>query len=163
MQPLFLFLDPYLIWFYRLTGRVELNFFLGTVAVAFLALLLGELSSSLASFLVRRACVEVACEARKYQGLSMAALKSGDRLAYEAANRLANDAFNKSFFMQAALSATFFWPVFFILGWLQCRFFALSFAIPFTGLTLGYIGVFILVYIPVYILYQRTRRFICTK
>lgn len=156
MQP-YLLLDPYLIWFFRLTGQAWLNFLLGTLVVAVLALLVGELTSFLASFLVRRHFQEVAGEAKKYQELSMEALKTGDRPAYEAANKLANDAFSKSFFMQLALSATFFWPIFFVLGWMQYRFFELEFPIPFTGYSLGYIGVFILVYIPVYILFKQVK------
>ena len=158
MHPLYLFLDPYLIWFYRLTGQAAVNFLLGTLAVAVLALLVGEFTSFLASFVVRRHFEQVAGEAKRYQNLSMEALKSGDRPAYEAANELANDAFSKSFFMQMALSATFFWPIFFALGWMQYRFFELEFPIPFTGYSLGYIGVFILLYIPVYILFKKIKR-----
>jgi hypothetical protein len=157
MNP-YLFLDPYLIWFFRLTGQAEWNFLLGTLMVALLALLVGEFTSFLASFLVRRHFTQVAGEAKKYQELSMEALKAGDRPAYEAANKLANDAFSKHFFMQLALSATFFWPIFFFLGWMQYRFFELEFPIPFTGYSLGYIGIFILLYIPVYILFKKIKR-----
>ena len=67
----------------------------------------------------------------------MEALKAGDRPAYEAANKLANEAFSKSFFMQLTLSATFFWPVFFALGWMQYRFLEIEFPIPGTGLVPG--------------------------
>ena len=158
MHPLYLFLDPYLIWFYRMTGQAAVNFFLGTLAVAVLALLVGEFTSFLASFLVRRHFQEVAGEAKKYQDLSMEALKAGDRPAYEAANQVANEAFNKSFFMQVALSATFFWPIFLALGWMQYRFLEVEFPLPFIGFSLGYIGVFILLYIPVYILFKRVKR-----
>ena len=49
MHPVFLFLDPYLIWFYRLTGHAALNFLLGTLVVASLAFLVGEFTSFLAS------------------------------------------------------------------------------------------------------------------
>ena len=157
MNP-YLFLDPYLIWWFRLTGQAGLNFLLGTLAVAMLALLVGEFTSFLASFLVRRHSQEVAGEARKYQELSMEALKAGDRPAYEAANKLANEAFNKSFFMQITLSATFFWPVFLILGWMQYRFLEVEFPLPFVGFSLGYIGVFILLYIPAYVLCKRVKR-----
>jgi len=97
MPSLYLFLDPYLIWFYRLTGQTGWNFLIGTSVVAVLALMVGELTSLLASLLVRRHFTQVAGEAKKYQDLSMEALKAGDRPAYEAANKLANDAFNKSF------------------------------------------------------------------
>lgn len=158
MHPLYLSLDPYLIWFYRLTGRAEVNFFLGTVVLASLALLVGELTSCLASFLVRRRYEPVAREAKKYQELSLEALKAGDRPAYEATNKLANEAFSKSFFMQLALSATFFWPIFFILGWMQYRFLEVEFPLPFVGFSLGYIGVFILLYIPVYLLFKKIKR-----
>ena len=157
MHP-YLFLDPYLIWFFRLTGQVGLNFLLGTSVVAVLALLVGEFTSFLASFMVRGHFEQVASEAKKYQELSMEALKAGDRSAYEAANKLANEAFSKSFFMQLALSATFFWPIFFFLGWMQYRFFEQEFAIPSTGYSLGYIGVFILLYIPIYILFKKIKR-----
>ena len=34
MHPVYLWLDPYLIWFYRLTGSAEVNFLLGTLALA---------------------------------------------------------------------------------------------------------------------------------
>jgi hypothetical protein len=153
-----IFLDPYLIWFFRLTNQAWLNFLLGTLAVALLTILVGDLTSYLASSLVRRRYTEVAAEARRYQNLSMEALEAGDRPAYDAANKLANDAFNKSFYMQLALSATFFWPVFFALGWMQYRFFELDFPIPFIGLTLGYIGMFILAYIPAYVLFKKIKR-----
>ncbi len=158
MPPVFQWIDPYLIWCYRITGHALGDFLLGTLAAAILALLVGELTSFLASSVVRRRYQEVAGEAKKYQNLSIEALKAGDRPAYEAANQVANEAFNKSFFMQVALSATFFWPVFFILGWMQVRFLEVEFLLPFVGFSLGYIGVFILLYIPVYILYKQTKR-----
>ena len=158
MPPFFQWLDPYLIWCYRITGHALADFLLGTLAAAVLALLVGEFTSCLASFLVRRRYQEVAGEAKKYQDLSMEALKAGDRPAYEAANQVANEAFNKSFFMQIALSATFFWPVFLILGWMQYRFLEVEFPLPFVGFSLGYIGVFILLYIPVYVLFKRVKR-----
>lgn len=157
IPPFFQLIDPYLIWCFRITGHALADFFLGTLAVAFLALLVGEFTSFLASIVVRRHFEQVAGEAKKYQNLSMEALKSGDRPAYEAANQIANEAFNKSFFMQVALSATFFWPVFFILGWMQVRFLEIEFPLPFVGFSLGYIGVFILFYIPAYILYKKTK------
>jgi hypothetical protein len=157
MHPLYLFLDPYLIWGYRLTAQAGLNFLLGTLVLALLALLVGEFTSFLASSLVRRRFQEVAGEAKKYQDLSMEALEAGARPAYEAANKLANEAFSKSFFMQMTLSATFFWPVFLLWGWMQYRFLELEFPIPFTGISLGYIGIFILLYIPVYILFKKIK------
>lgn len=155
MHPVYLFLDPYLIWFYRLTGHAALNFLLGTFVLASLAFLVGECTSNLAISLVKRHVGRVTDEAKKYQDLSMEALKAGDRPAYEATNKLANDAFGKSFFMQLTLSATFFWPIFFALGWMQCRFLRMEFPIPGTSWSLGYIGGFILIYILAYLILKR--------
>lgn len=158
MHPLYLFLDPYLIWFYRLTGSASANFLLGTFVVAVLTLLVGEFTSYLAWLAVRRHIEPITNEARKYQELSMEALKGGDRPAYEAANKLANEAFGKSFFMQLALSATFFWPIFFVLGWMQARFAEVELPLPFLGWSPGYLGVFLILYIPVYFGWKRLQR-----
>ena len=158
MPPVYLVLDPYLIWFYRLTGHAGLNFLLGTFVLAWLSLLVGEATSSLAALLVRRHIGGVSAEAKKYHDLSMEALKAGERPAYEAANTLANEAFGKSFFMQVALSATFFWPVFFGLGWMQTRFFEMEFPLPLVGWRLGYIGAFVPLYVAAYFLFKAVKQ-----
>jgi hypothetical protein len=88
----------------------------------------------------------------------MEALKSGDRPAYEAANKLANEAFGKSFYSQVALSATFVWPIFFALGWMQYRFLEVTFPLPFISFSLGYIGVFLLLYIAAYFAFKPVKR-----
>ncbi len=158
MHPVYLPLDPYLIWFYRLTGQAALDFFLGTFFLAWLALLVGEFTSKLAAFVVKRPVGRVTEEAKKYHELSLTALKSGDRPAYEAANKMANEAFSKSFFMQLTLSATFFWPIFFVLGWMQYRFLYLEFPVPFVHVSLGFIGIFIIVYGLAYVTYKQLKR-----
>jgi hypothetical protein len=158
MHPVYLWLDPYLIWFYRVSGSAELNFLLGTLVLAVLSLLVGELTSFLASLVVRRHFEQVAGEAKRYQDMSMEALKAGDRPAYEAANKLANEDFGKSFFMQIALSATFFWPIFFALGWMQYRFLEVAFPLPFIGFSLGFTGVFVILYIAAYFIFRPLKR-----
>ncbi len=158
MPWFFLVLDPYLIWFYRLTSHPGLNFFLGTLALAAHALALGEASHLLVRSLIRRHLEETAAKARHYQELSLEALKAGDRAAYEAANRLANEAFGKSFFQQLALSAPFLWPIAVALAWMQYRFLELEFPLPGLGLSLGFAGIFILCYVAVYLLWKRLRR-----
>jgi hypothetical protein len=158
MHPVYLYLDPYLIWCYRLTGSAEVNFLLGTLALAVFSLLVGEFTSFLASFIVRRHFEQVTGEAKRYQDLSIEALKAGDRPAYEGANKLANEAFGKSFYSQVALSATFVWPIFFALAWMQHRFLEVEFPLPFIGFSLGYIGVFILLYIAAYFGFKPVKR-----
>jgi hypothetical protein len=157
MHPFYLFLDPFLIWFYRLTGNAWADFFLGTLVLACLTLLIGEVTVSLAFRFIRKPLDQSAAEAAKYQNLSMDALKAGDKAAYTAANKLANDAFGKSFFQQATLSAAFLWPVFFALAWMQSRFLDMEFPLPFSDWSLGYIGMFLLLYIPAVILFKRVK------
>ncbi len=159
MSPLFLFLDPYLIWLFRLSGHGFADFLLGTLTLACLSLIIGEVSSCLASLAIKKPFTAATAEATKYQRLSMEALAEGDRPTYKAANRLANEAFGRSFFMQVAVSAAYLWPIFFVLAWMNYRFAGVEFLpLPLTDRSLGFIGVFLLVYIPAYILWRRLRR-----
>jgi hypothetical protein len=162
MPPLFLWLDPCLIWFFRLTDQAAVNFFIGTAVMAFLSLLLGKLSAGAVLATGRRYSLRLSGEAKKYQDLSIQALQVGDRPAYEAANKLANEAFNKSFYLGVAQSAAFFWPVGFILAWMQYRFLGLAFPIPLIGWPVGYIGVFILLYIAAWWLLKILTRLLPT-
>lgn len=148
-------LDPYLIWFYRRTGHPVANFYLGTFVLTFHALALGELSLWLARKLVGRHLEEITAQARHYHDLSIEALKAGDKAAYEAANKLATEAFGKSFFQQLALSAAFFWPVPVALAWMQYRFLGVEIPLPGTGFSVSFIGAFILCYIPAYFIWKR--------
>ena len=155
MSPFFLVFDPFLIRFYRLTGDAWANFLMGTLVLAVFALIIGEFTISLAFLAVKKRIDRVTEESRRYQDLSLDALKAGDKQAYKAANKLANDAFGQSFFMQIALSAAFLWPVFFALAWMDYRFSGLEFPLPVASYSLGYIGVFILVYAAAYLLFKR--------
>jgi hypothetical protein len=159
MSPVFVFLDPYLIWLFRVSGHGLADFLTGTLILACLSLLLGEISSALASLAIKRPIAEAVAKAAKYQQLSMEALAEGDKEAYRAANRLANEAFGKMFFMQVAVSAAYLWPIFFALAWMNYRFAEVEFIpLPLINRSLGYIGVFILLYIPAYISFRSVRR-----
>jgi hypothetical protein len=158
MQPLFQFLDQYLIVLYRLTGHVGVDFVIGTLVLAFICLVLGELTIFLVFLFIRKHIDAKTTEAEKYQNLSMDALKAGNKEAYLAANKLAKDAFGHSFFQQAALSAAFLWPVCFALGWMQERFLDMEFPLPFVGVSLGYIGVFIIIYVAAYFLFKGVKK-----
>jgi len=146
MPWLFIILDPYLIWFYRLTGYAPADFGIGTFTLALMAVVIGEFSLSLAYLGTRNRIEQITDETVKYQNLSVEALTAGDQEAYQAANRLANDAFGRSFFLQIALSAAFLWPVCLALAWRSHRFAGLEFPPPFLPYSLGYIGVFLAIY-----------------
>ena len=154
MHPVFLFLDPYLIWFYRITGHARLDFIIGTFTLALMAVIIGELNIALAYLAARRRIEQVTDEAVKYQNLSLDALTAGDKGAYRAANRLANDAFGHSFFMQIALSAAFLWPAGFCLAWMSHRFGELEFPVPYLHFSFGYIGVFLILFIVAYFVFK---------
>jgi hypothetical protein len=158
MNPIFRFFDPALIYFYRITGYAPADFVIGTFVLALLAVVLGELTVWLVLLVAKRSMAHTALEAQKYQALSMDALACGDRHSYEATNQLANDAFGKTFYTQMAFSGAFIWPICVALAWMQYRFLDLVFPIPFIGLSLGYIGIFILLFIPAYFLFKRLKR-----
>jgi len=157
MPWIFLVLDPYLIWGYRLTGQATLNFILGTAVLVACSLLLGEISAFLASRAIRKYADQIRGEASRYQQISLDALAAGDRKTYQATNELANEAFGKTFYVQVAQSGAFFWPAVFALAWLQYRFFEVEFPLPLVGFPLGYIGVFILIYILIYLGWKRVK------
>lgn len=150
-------IDPFLIWFYRITGYTLLDFFIGTMVLAFIALVIGEYSISAIFLATRKHINKSSDEAIKYQNMSVDALKSQNKQAYTAANKLANDAFGVNFFQQIALSASFLWPIPFALAWMQYRFLKVDFPIPFTGFSVNYIAVFVLVYVVAYFLFKRVK------
>jgi hypothetical protein len=150
--------DPYMIWFYRLTGYAFVDFILGTLAVAWIALLVGELTASIVFLAGRRRVDAATSEARRYQDLSMEALSAGDKEAYRAANKMANDAFGRSFFMQIALSAAYLWPAFLALDWMSLRFAEVEFPLLFSNRSIGFIGVFIVMYVTAYIMLKVIKR-----
>jgi hypothetical protein len=155
MPPFFVAVDPYLIWFYRLPSNEYAGFFLGTFVLALICLILGDVTFSLASRLLGKHLDRVATEAIKYQDLSIDAAKAGDKASFKVVNKLANDAFGRSFFSVMAFSMTRLWPVPFALAWMQYRFLEVEFPIPGTKWSLGYIGAFIIIYIIAYLAWNR--------
>lgn len=156
-ESIYLVIDPWLIWFYRITGYAFVDFLLGTFVLAWIALLLGEMTISVSFLLVRRKIELVNQQMGKYQTMSMEALQAGDQQAYKAANKLANDAFGRSFFMQIALSAAFLWPIFFALEWMSLRFSDVEFEMLFSNRSMGFTGVFIVMYALAYIIFKRIK------
>jgi hypothetical protein len=154
MHPAFLVVDPFLIRLYRLTGYAPADFIIGTFALALMAVIIGEVTISLAYLLARKRIERVTNEAVKYQNLSIDALTSGDREAYRAANHLANDAFGHSFFLQIALSAAFLWPICFALAWMSYRFGDVEFPLPYLPVSLGYIAVFLCLFVAAYFAFK---------
>jgi hypothetical protein len=159
MQMPFFFrlLDPFLIWFYRITGYALVDFFIGTFVLALIAVIIGEFSISAIFLATRKHIDQSTQDAIKYQNMSVDALAHANKPAYSAANKLANDAFGLSFFQQIALSAAFLWPIPFALAWMQYRFLGVDFPVPFTGYSVSFVAVFVLVYLVAYFLFKRVK------
>lgn len=157
MPSFFRLIDPFLIWFYRITGHALLDFFIGTFVLALITLIIGEFSISAIFLATRKHIDQSALDAIKYQNLSMDALAHADKQAFTAANKLANDAFGLSFFQQIALSCAFLWPIPFALAWMQCRFLGVDFPVPFTGYSVSFIPLFVLNYAAAYFLFKRVK------
>jgi hypothetical protein len=157
MHSAYLVVDPYLIWMYRITGYAFVDFMLGTFLLAFIALILGEFTISVVFLITRKRIDKVTDEIIRYQNLSMDALQAGETAAYNAANKLANDAFGRSFFMQIALSGAFLWPIPFAMVWMQYRFADLEFPLLFTEHSLGFPAVFIVLYAAAYLMFRRVK------
>ncbi|MFZ2089531.1 MAG: hypothetical protein WAU47_13235, partial [Desulfobaccales bacterium] len=102
LNNFFQVLDSYLIWFYRFTGQAGVDFIIGTFVLAFLCLVIGEITVSLASRLTSKRLDQHSEEAAHYHYLAIDALKAGDKEAYTNINKLANEAFGHTFFQQAA-------------------------------------------------------------
>lgn len=156
-QGLFSAIDPYIIWFYRLTGYTFIDFLIGTLVLAFVTLLIGEFTISLAFLANREAIQKNNDDIMRYQHISVSAIEEKDKKSYTAANKLANDAFGKSFFHQIALSTGFLWPIPFALGWMQHRFVDVDFRILFTNLTVQYPIFFFSMFALCYIAFKRIK------
>ena len=87
---------------------------------------------------------------RRYQEISLRALEEKDKKSFQAADKVAKEAFGQSFVLGLCLGIGSIWPCFFALGWLQHRFgYAYTVKLPLVGWPMGYIGVFIICYLLV--------------
>lgn len=116
------FLDPYLIQPFRIVQDPHMGFFLGCLFLAFLAVIIGDVTMALAYMVNRKAHQAHQGEMRRNNDLSFQALAEKDKDAFKACNTMANEAFGKNFFLGATLFCASIWPVALALGWLDFRF-----------------------------------------
>ena len=154
--------DSILITFYRITGHSLLDYFIGTMTLAFLCVVIGELSISLAIKFNKRYLDAMAKEMKEKEMLSIEAYRSGDKAGYKSLNKEATDVWGKHFFTMVAYAAGILWPIPFALGWMQTRFHGVAFDLAFPlslifGQTVGYIFTFIPLYVLCRILFKYMR------
>ncbi len=154
--------DGFLIFFYRFTGDPFVNFIIGTLCLAFLCVLIGEFTVSLALKFNKGYFEELAADMDRKEKLSIRAYESGDKAGYRALNKEATDAWGKRFFTMMGYSAGIFWPIPFALGWMQMRFQAVQFDLAFPlsaifGQTAGYTFIFVPLYVLCRIIFKYLR------
>ncbi len=157
MHPYIIPVDSFLIFFFRLTGYAFIDFLIGTLVLAFLAVIVGEITISLLFLINRRHIATLSENVERYHNISIEALKAGDKSAYQAANKIANDAYGRSFFYQVTLSAGFIWPAFFALLWMSHRFSDVSFQVLFTNQTVNYACPFVALYIAAVLVFRKIK------
>ncbi len=157
--------DGFLIGFYRFTGHPFLDYLVGTMCLALLCVLVGEVTVSLAIRFNQRYIDEMAQEMNQKEKMSMAAYQAGDKPGYKALNKQATDAWGKHFFTMVGYSAGMLWPIPFALGWMQTRFHGVDFDLAFPlsllfGKTVGYLFTFIPIYILSRIVFKYMRPYL---
>jgi hypothetical protein len=154
-------IDPILIFFYRIPENSMAGFFLGTFVLSLLCVPLGEVALVLVARANRSHYLKLKGETVRMHNLSVKAILSKEKEAYTSCNKIANEAFGRYFFAQLGLGASALWPLPFALGWMSTRFsevtFPLPFAIPGIGDSVAYPAVFIPLYIFSRIIFGKMR------
>ena len=153
-------LDPFLIAPYRFFENPTLGWWAGTFVLACWAVLIGELTVALVYRINRKPVADHWKQTNYYHEQSLKAKAAGDEKAYEGINKLANEAYGKSFFLFIAMGMASIWPAFFAAAWLNMRFGHLAFLLPkwAGGLELSFLTPFVLLYLAVRILFSRIKR-----
>ncbi len=143
---------------YRFWGNPVIGWWLGTFLLALWSTILGRLTMTLVFRVNRKTVRESVEQTANHHQQSMNALRSGDKSAFKAINTLANEAYGKTFFLQVAMASSSLWPVPLALAWLEMRFSSVNFPfplnLPFTGGTVNYVFIFLLVYICTRIMFN---------
>jgi len=165
LDTLVLQADSFLIAFYRITGYSLFDYFIGTMFLGFLCVVIGELSVSLAIRFNKRYLDSMSSEMVEKERLSLEAHRAGDTEGYKALNKEATDVWGKHFFTMVAYSAGILWPLPFALGWMQTRFADVEFNLAFPlslifGKSVGYIFTFIPIYILCRIFFKYMRPYL---
>lgn len=161
MSVFFNLVDGVLIAPYRWIGDPLCGFWLGTAILAFLCLVVGELTYALVFLGQSKRFFAMQDKARHYHNLSVDAIHAGNKDAYLAANTLAQEEFGQGFFAQAALGLSSIWPLPFALGWLAMRFEGITLhVLPLLDLPVNYVCVFVVVYVTLRLSLGRWRRHI---
>jgi hypothetical protein len=152
LNQFYLTIDSTIISFYRLSGIPMLDYMIGTFILSIIAVIIGELTVSLALKANMPYINGLAKEMKTKEHLAIKAYEKGDQTGYKALNKQATDAWGKKFFSMMGHSAAILWPIPFALGWMQMRFHGIEFdmvypvslVIPSVGYTFSFFPIYIL-------------------
>lgn len=167
MEQFLVWLDPWLIFPYRLLENPETAFMLGTATLALQCIILGLSSMQLGFYLHAKRLEKWQGKMQHYHTLSEQALRAGDKESYKAINSRAHHAFGHHFSLSGALFVVSLWPVPMALAWMGLRFQdvapSLSFSLPLFGQNPSMLFWFLLCYIPLRMLCSRLKNIMLRK
>jgi len=154
--------DPLLIYPYRLFKNPMTGWWVGTFCLAMWAVILGEITQAIANRVNNKAISANLDDTIYYHEQSMKAKQAGDDIAWQGINKLANEAYGKSFFLLMAMGMAGLWPAFFAAAWLDRRFGNINFVLPdiVGGFELSFLAPFILFYIFQRMTWAYSRKFL---
>ena len=159
IQNILNFIDPVLIYPYRLFDNPMVGWWVGTFCLAAWAVLIGEITMAIANRVNKATISSNLADTMYYHEQSMKAKQAGDDEAYKGINKLANESYGKSFFLLMAMGMAALWPAFFAAAWLDERFGGIKFTMPVWagGLELSFVAPFILVYIFLRVTWSKSK------
>jgi hypothetical protein len=150
LHHLWIWADFILISPYRWLENPVAGFFLGTLVLSLWCVLVGKVTGLVVWMINRSHMESLERKTVTMHNLSLKAILLRDKASYTACNKEANDAFGRYFFAQLAAGAATLWPVPFAVAWMETRFNAVTFPLPyllgFTAPAVGYLAIFLLCY-----------------
>ncbi len=139
---------------YRWIADPAWAWWLGTGLLCLWAVVVGDITYRVVSLINKRFVKERNQEMTSWQNRAMNALRAGNKEVYTGANKLATDAFGRSFFMQLAMGLSSLWPAFLGAAWLQLRFQGVPVLVPQTDWELRWLPVYVVMYILIRVSYS---------
>ena len=137
-----------------------IDYFIGTLLLAMIAVLIGDFTTSLVYRANRSYFRNLNSRLGEMHNSSMVALRIKDKAGYKAVNREANDTFGMLFFGMFGLSASYLWPAFFALAWMQTRFEGIQFPLFIKNWTTNYFLTFLVLYILARIIFWKLKPYL---
>lgn len=152
-------LDAFLLAPFTWLASPLASFWLGSALLAAYATLMGEIVAGLLFLTHKSYYIELQDKMIHMHNVSVDALHQSDKKSYLAANKLAQEAFGKTFFSEATVGMASILPVPFALAWLALRFTGIPLlTVPVFNHELGYPFVFLLLYITLRVLFAKLKK-----